>query len=91
MPDQDTFAGSSDIVVNFKKATPILWLNAEKLQVKQASLSIGQETVAVKVVSTPKDYLLFEFDRPVGPGEATLHVSYQGDDQPHRTCRESSR
>ena len=79
VPDQDTFAGSSDIVVNFKKATPILWLNAEKLQVKQASLSIGQETVAVKVVSTPKDYLLFEFDRPVGPGEATLHVSYQGE------------
>ena len=79
VPDQDTFTGSSDIVVNFKKASPILWLNAEKLQVKEATLSIGGETVAAKVVSTPKDYVRFEFDHPVGPGEAKLHVSYQGE------------
>jgi cytosol alanyl aminopeptidase len=79
VPDQDTFEGSSDIDVNFKKATPILWLNANKLQVREATVSVGQETMAAKVVSTPKDYVRFEFAHEVGPGEAKLHVSYQGE------------
>src|SRR6201998_3564951 len=79
VPDHDIFTGSSDIVINFKKATSILWLNANKLQVKQASLAVGSKTVAAKVVSLPKDYVRFEFDQPAGPGEATLHVSYQGE------------
>jgi len=79
VPDQDTFTGTSDIVINFKKATPILWLNANRLQVKQASLSVGSRTVATRVVSLPKDYLRFEFNQLVGPGEAKLHVSYQGE------------
>jgi alanyl aminopeptidase len=79
VPDQDTFTGSSDIDVEFKKATPILWLNADKLQVKQASLTLGQETVATKVVTTPKDYVRFEFDHPIGPGQAKLHLTYQGE------------
>src|ERR1035441_9623639 len=43
VPDQDTFTGSSDIVVNFKKVTPILWLNSQKLPVKQGSPTFHPE------------------------------------------------
>ena len=79
VPDQDSFTGSSDIVIHFAKPTPILWLNADKLQVIRASLSMGEETLSTKVVSTPHDYVRFEFEHPVGPGEATLHLAYQGE------------
>jgi alanyl aminopeptidase len=78
VPDKDTFTGSIDISIDFKKPTPILWLNAEKLQVKGGTLSTGRSSVPVKVVSTPKDYVRFEFPTPVGPGQATLHVTYEG-------------
>ena len=79
VPDKDTYGGSSQIDIDFRKATSSLWLNADKLRVKDASLSIGQKTIPVKVVSTPRDYVRFEFPNPVGPGRATLHVAYSGE------------
>ena len=79
VPDQDTFTGAIDIDVNFKQSTPILWLNAEKVAVKAATLSIDGQEVAVEVIPTPKDYVGFAFAHPVGPGAARLHVSYQGE------------
>lgn len=79
VPDQDSFSGAADIKINFKQATSVLWLNAERLQVKDASLATDGGSVATKVVSEPHDYVGFEFDHPVGPGTATLHVAYQAE------------
>jgi len=79
VPDQDTFTGSVDVKIDIKKATPVLWLNAERLQVKEASLVTGAGTVAAKVLTEPHDYVGFQFDHALGPGAATLHVSYQGE------------
>jgi alanyl aminopeptidase len=78
-PDQDAFTGTSEITIHFAKATASLWLNADKLEVKQASLVVGGETVAAKAIATPHDYVRFDFDHPVGPGDATLHVAYKGE------------
>ena len=63
----------------FAKLASVLCLNAEKLAVKDASLTVGSEKPAAKVITEPKDYVGFSFDQPVGPGPATLHVAYQGD------------
>ena len=79
VPDRDTFTGAIDIDLNFKQSTPILWLNADKIAVKVASLSSAGQEVAVEVIPTPKDYVGFAFAHPVGPGAARLHVSYQGE------------
>ena len=79
VPDQDTFTGVVDVKVNFKQASSVLWLNAERLQVKEASLSTDGGAVAAKVLTEPHDYVGFQFDHAVGPGPATLHVSYQGE------------
>ncbi len=38
IPDQDTFSGTVEIDLRFAKSTPFLWLNAEKLTVKEATL-----------------------------------------------------
>ena len=79
IPDQDTFTGAIDIDLQFVKPTPVLWLNAEKLAIKDASLTVGSEKLAAKIITEPKDYAGFAFGRPVGPGPAALHVAYQGE------------
>jgi alanyl aminopeptidase len=79
VPDQDTLTGAIDIDLQFDKPTPVLWLNAEKLVIKDATLAVGEGKVAAKVITEPKDYVGFSFDHPVGPGPATLHVAYQGE------------
>ena len=78
VPDQDAFTGAVDIKVRFSKSTPVLWLNAERLTFKDASLTVGGEKQSAKIITEPKDLVGFAFDHPVGPGEATLHVAYQG-------------
>jgi hypothetical protein len=57
VPDQDTFAGAVDINVRFAKSTPVLWLNAEKLTFKDASLIVGGEKQSVKIITEPKDFV----------------------------------
>jgi len=79
IPDQDTFSGTIDIDMRFTKPTSVVWLNAEKLVVKNANLTAGGEKLAAKIITEPKDYVGFEFGQPVGPGLATLHVAYKGD------------
>jgi alanyl aminopeptidase len=79
IPDQDTFAGASDIDLQFAKQTSVLWLNAEKLEIQDATLSVGGEKVAAKLITVPNDYVGFAFAHPVGPGPATLHAVYRGE------------
>jgi alanyl aminopeptidase len=79
VPDQDTFSGAVEIDLQFAKSTSILWLNSEKLTVKDATLTVSQEKLTAKVIRQPTDYVGFAFDHPVGPGEATLRVGYQGE------------
>lgn len=60
IPDQDTFTGAIDIDLQFAKATPLLWLNAEKLTVKDATLTAGGRKLVAKVIAEPKDYIGFD-------------------------------
>ncbi len=78
-PDQDTFTGAVDIDLNFKDASSVLWLNADKLTVSDATLTVNGRTISAKVLPQPKDLVGFSFERPVGPGPAKLHVNYQGE------------
>jgi alanyl aminopeptidase len=78
VPDQDTFTGAIDIDLQFAKPASVLWLNAEKLEIKDATLTAGGEKFVAKVITEPNDYVGFAFNHPVGPGPATLHAAYQG-------------
>jgi alanyl aminopeptidase len=79
IPDQDMFTGAIDIDLQFAKSTSLLWLNAEKLTIKDATLSVGGEKSSARAVTEPKDYVGFSLAHPAGPGRATLHVDYQGE------------
>ena len=78
VPDQDTFTGAIDIDLQFTKPAAVFWLNAEKLEVKEATLTVEGEKLPAKVVTEPTDYVGFALDHHIGPGPATLHVAYQG-------------
>jgi len=47
VPDQDTFTGAVDIQLNFKKSASALWLNAEKVKVNEATLTVGGATARI--------------------------------------------
>ena len=79
VPDQDSFTGAIDIELEFKKPSSVLWLNAEKLEIKDVALTVGGEEVTSKVITEPHDYVGFAFDHSVGPGPATLHATFQGE------------
>ncbi|MGO9269497.1 MAG: M1 family metallopeptidase, partial [Terriglobia bacterium] len=79
VPDQDTFTGAIDIDLKFAKPAAFLWLNAEKLQIKEAALIMDGDTAPVQVITEPHDYVGFALGHHVGPGEATLHATFQGE------------
>src|SRR5271166_5536688 len=79
VPDTDTFTGAVDIDLIFKDASSVLWLNAEKVTVKDATLTVKGQTFTAKVMPQPKDLVGFSFEHPVGPGPAKLHINYQGE------------
>ncbi len=79
IPDQDTFTGAIDIDLQFTKPAAVLWLNAEKLAIKEASLTVEGVKFDVEVINESKDYVGFAFGHHVGPGPATLHIAYQGE------------
>jgi cytosol alanyl aminopeptidase len=79
IPDQDTFTGAIDIDLQFSKPSSVLWLNAEKLAIKNATLTVGNEKLPARIITEPKDFVGFSFDHPISPGSAILHVAYQGD------------
>ena len=79
IPDQETFTGTLEVDLRFAKSTSLLWLNAEKLIVNEATLAAGTEKLDAKVITKPKDYIAFAFAHAVGPGQATLRVSYRGE------------
>lgn len=78
IPNEDRFSGSVDIDIKFSEPTSVLWLNAQALTIEKATLTVGEQTLTAKVIDQPKDLVGFSFEHSVGPGAATLHLSYQG-------------
>jgi cytosol alanyl aminopeptidase len=78
VPNEDRFSGSADIDIKFSEPTSVLWLNAQALTIEKATLTVGEQSLTAKVINEPKDLVGFSFEHSVGPGAATLHLSYQG-------------
>ena len=47
IPDQDTFSGTVEIDLRFARPTSLLWLNAERITVKEARLTAKSEQPTV--------------------------------------------
>ena len=78
-PDKDTFTGEIEIALNLRQPTSVLWLNSEKLTIKDVTFTSNGQASAARVISEPKNFVGFSFDHPVRPGAAVLRVKYQGE------------
>jgi alanyl aminopeptidase len=77
VPDKDTFDGSVDIDVDLKQPEELLWLNATKLNIKDAVLKTSGQTYQAAVVPGGDNFVGLRFDKEV-TGTGTLHITYDG-------------
>jgi alanyl aminopeptidase len=78
VPAEDTFSGTIDIALKVREATPLIWLNAKDLTIREATLQAGGAAMAARVVEGGTDFVGFSFERPIESGEAELHIVYSG-------------
>ncbi|MBV9037885.1 MAG: hypothetical protein JO182_25570, partial [Acidobacteriaceae bacterium] len=83
-PAKPTFSGSISIKVNVKQPVDLIWLNATKIDVANASLQSGGKSFAAKPVPGGDDFLGLQFDSPLPTGPAEIQIRYTG------TIREGS-
>jgi alanyl aminopeptidase len=75
-PAKATFTGTIGIQVAVQKPVATLWLNATKIQVKQASAIVAGTTWKATAVPAGDDFLGLKFDSPLPLGAAEIRVSY---------------
>jgi len=78
LAEDPAFSGIADIDLKFQRPASVLWINGTELAIQEASLQIGGETIKPRVLQSQENFLGFVFDHPVGPGDARLHLAFQG-------------
>ena len=75
VPTNERFDGAIDIDIDLRAPTSTLWLNAQKLEFKGATVD-GQ---GAKVVPGGSDFIGVSFGRALGPGHVRVHLDYSGE------------
>ena len=73
-PDALPYTGTVEIELELAAHTPVVWLNAEALEVRTATLGGGP----ARVVAGGADVVGLVPDRPLPPGQVTLRASFAG-------------
>src|ERR1035441_8978386 len=78
-PAKTPFSGAITIQAEVRKPVETLWLNASKIQVKDASATVAGKTY--KAVSVPGGdaFLGLKFDSPLPAGHAEFRIAYSGE------------
>ena len=80
-PADDAFHGEVDLAFRVSAPTSFIWLNATDLDIREASLVVGEakgEPHPVRVVRGNEGFVGFAFAAELAPGTAHLHVRYDG-------------
>lgn len=80
VPGQERFAGTVEIAVEIDRPRTLLWLHANGLSARHASVrpdGLGPVGARFEQVD-PVGVASLTLDRPVGPGRATIRVDYDG-------------
>ncbi len=77
-PAKNDFSGAVTIELKVRKATGIVWLNQNNLTVSAATAEQSGSSKTAKIVPGGDDFVGFEFDQPLGVGDARLHVEFAG-------------
>jgi alanyl aminopeptidase len=77
-PAKDDFEGTIQIQVDVNKATRVVWLNANQIAVKSASVTSAERKIAAKPVAGGKDFLALELASELAVGRAMIDITYTG-------------
>jgi alanyl aminopeptidase len=74
IPGEKTFSGAIDIDVEVAKPTPLVWLNATELTIRQATIA----SQAVTIEPGNDDFVGLRPAKALAAGKARIHIAYQG-------------
>ncbi|HUP30413.1 MAG TPA: M1 family aminopeptidase [Usitatibacter sp.] len=77
-PRESAFEGEVRIELRVNRATPVLWLNAEKLMIERAEFTFGDRRVPARVITTRADFVGFEVEGGFPAGDAVAEIAYRG-------------
>lgn len=77
-PGKAVFNGRTRIEVELRRPVRVIWLNAKDLIPREASVESGGHTYGARAESAAGEFIGLEVDAPLGPGLATLSISYEG-------------
>ncbi len=77
-PKAPIFQGVMEIALEVAEPTSVLWLHGKALTVKEASLTQGGASIAVKALPGSEDVLGFSLARALAQGPASLRITYEG-------------
>jgi alanyl aminopeptidase len=79
VPDRERFSGRVEISLELAAARSDLWVSSRGLQISESRLEVGGEVLAVGVETDDAvGATRVVFPRAVGPGAATLRLSFSG-------------
>ncbi|HMK73362.1 MAG TPA: M1 family peptidase, partial [Myxococcaceae bacterium] len=84
VPDREGFTGRVAITLRLEQPRTDLYLSARELKLSDATLELGSEVLAVAIEpDDARGVARLVLPRAVGPGAATLRLSFSGRYDPH--------
>ncbi len=77
VPSAPTFEGTTELEVELAASTDVLWLNAKGLTVQNAAVFFDAHEESAQVFTSP-ERLALRLPTSIGPGRATLRLSFAG-------------
>ncbi|MBV9767554.1 MAG: M1 family metallopeptidase [Acidobacteriaceae bacterium] len=77
-PEKDTFTASIAIKVQVNQPVQVIWLNAVKITVQDASVSASGKTFSAKSIPGGDDFVGLSFDSQIPAGLAEIDIRYTG-------------
>jgi alanyl aminopeptidase len=77
-PSKSTFEGVVTIVVDLRKATSLVWLNAKNITPVEATVMFRGSAFKARAEAAGGEFLGVELDSPIGPGGARIIIRYTG-------------
>ncbi len=78
-PRQERFSGEATIEVTLSRARRVIYLHGQGLDVRAAEVVVDGEAVPATwaAVDAERGLAALTLERPVGPGQARIHVAYE--------------
>jgi len=85
-PAQPRFEGEARITMRVQRETPVVWMNATRLDIDAAEFRQGGRTIAVRTLAGGEDFVGFEAEgEAFAAGEAIATIRYRGPVDPLST------